>query len=242
MAQTSGGCGCGGSPRRKQVGKGKPVGNDWNAIVENILRDGARQARAHLKIQDEPGDGDVEVCVSMSVFLRFSSRPGSVGQLGRALQHRTARGPGPHGRGQLVGHPGHAGHVRARDDAQDGHARRIRRRHRRASADGHLAGRVHRPLTNGQLPNGGDRRRGGQTPPRPTARRPRWPRVPPAPSLHGQLHRPRHGLVHWRKIRDALAAGSAERARAAAEVTAIEADMLIPQTSAAAGVSYAPTS
>jgi hypothetical protein len=48
-------------------------------------------------------------------------------------------------------------------------------------------------------------------------------------------------LVHWRKIRDALAAGSAERARAAAEVTAIEADMLIPQTSAAAGVPYAPT-
>jgi hypothetical protein len=48
-------------------------------------------------------------------------------------------------------------------------------------------------------------------------------------------------LVHWRKIRDARAAGSAERARAAAEVTAIEADMLIPQTSAAAGVPYAPT-
>ncbi len=48
-------------------------------------------------------------------------------------------------------------------------------------------------------------------------------------------------LVHWRKIRDALAAGSPQRARAAAEVTAIEADMLIPQTSAAAGVPYAPT-
>ena len=48
-------------------------------------------------------------------------------------------------------------------------------------------------------------------------------------------------LVHWRKIRNALAAGSAERARAAAEVTAIEADMMIPQTSAAAGVPYVPT-
>jgi hypothetical protein len=48
-------------------------------------------------------------------------------------------------------------------------------------------------------------------------------------------------LVHWRKIRDALAAGSAERRRAAAEVTAVEADMLIPQTSAAAGVPYVPT-
>ncbi len=48
-------------------------------------------------------------------------------------------------------------------------------------------------------------------------------------------------LVHWRKIRDALAAGSAERARAAAEVTAIEADMMIPETSAAAGVPYVPT-
>ena len=48
-------------------------------------------------------------------------------------------------------------------------------------------------------------------------------------------------LVHWRKIRDALAPGSAERARAAAEVTTIEADMLIPQTSAAAGVPYVPT-
>lgn len=48
-------------------------------------------------------------------------------------------------------------------------------------------------------------------------------------------------LVHWRQIRDALAAGSPERARAAAEVTAIEADMMIPQTSAAAGVPYVPT-
>lgn len=48
-------------------------------------------------------------------------------------------------------------------------------------------------------------------------------------------------LVRWRNIRDAAAAGTHERARAAAEVTAIEADMLIPQTSAAAGVPYAPT-
>ena len=71
MAQASGGCGCGGSVRTKQVGKGKPVGNDWSAIVDNILRDGARQARAHLETQQQPGEGDVEVCVSMSVFLRF---------------------------------------------------------------------------------------------------------------------------------------------------------------------------
>ena len=48
-------------------------------------------------------------------------------------------------------------------------------------------------------------------------------------------------LVHWRRIRDALVAGSPERARAAAEVTAIEADMMIPQTSAAADVPYVPT-
>jgi hypothetical protein len=48
-------------------------------------------------------------------------------------------------------------------------------------------------------------------------------------------------LVRWRQIRDAAAAGSTARTRAAAEVTAIEADMLIPQLSAAAGVPYAPT-
>ncbi len=48
-------------------------------------------------------------------------------------------------------------------------------------------------------------------------------------------------LVRWRRIRDSLAAGSAERARAAAEVTAIESDMLIPQLSAAAGIAYTPT-
>lgn len=48
-------------------------------------------------------------------------------------------------------------------------------------------------------------------------------------------------LVRWRNIRDAAAAGTPERAQAAAEVAAIEADMLIPQTAAAAGVPYAPT-
>ena len=48
-------------------------------------------------------------------------------------------------------------------------------------------------------------------------------------------------LVRWRGIRDAAAAGTTERTRAAAEVTAIEADMLIPELSAAAGVPYAPT-
>lgn len=48
-------------------------------------------------------------------------------------------------------------------------------------------------------------------------------------------------LVRWRNIRDAAAVGSPERTRAAAEVTAIEADMLIPEMSAAAGVPYAPT-
>jgi hypothetical protein len=47
-------------------------------------------------------------------------------------------------------------------------------------------------------------------------------------------------LVRWRAIRDALAAGSTERAAAAAEVQAIETDMLIPQLSAAAGVPYTP--
>jgi hypothetical protein len=48
-------------------------------------------------------------------------------------------------------------------------------------------------------------------------------------------------LVRWRNIRDAAAAGTTERTRAAAEVTAIEADMLIPEISATAGVPYAPT-
>jgi hypothetical protein len=48
-------------------------------------------------------------------------------------------------------------------------------------------------------------------------------------------------LVRWREIRDAAAAATPERTRAAAEVTAIEADMLIPELSAAAGVPYAPT-
>ena len=48
-------------------------------------------------------------------------------------------------------------------------------------------------------------------------------------------------LVRWRAIRDALPAGSTDRASAAAEVTAIERDMLIPEISAAAGVPYVPT-
>lgn len=48
-------------------------------------------------------------------------------------------------------------------------------------------------------------------------------------------------LVRWRAIRDAATLGTAERTAAAAEVTAIEADLLIPQISAAAGVPYAPT-
>jgi hypothetical protein len=46
--------------------------------------------------------------------------------------------------------------------------------------------------------------------------------------------------VRWRAIRDALAAGSTERAAAAAAVQAIETDMLILQLSAAAGVPYTP--
>jgi len=46
-------------------------------------------------------------------------------------------------------------------------------------------------------------------------------------------------LVNWRAIRDSLAAGSPERAAAAAEVTAIEADMMIPELAAGAGVPYA---
>ena len=48
-------------------------------------------------------------------------------------------------------------------------------------------------------------------------------------------------LVRWRAIRDAAAAGTPQRTQAATEVTAIEADMLIPQMAAAAGVPYAPT-
>ncbi|MBE2317528.1 hypothetical protein DVA67_016210 [Solirubrobacter sp. CPCC 204708] len=48
-------------------------------------------------------------------------------------------------------------------------------------------------------------------------------------------------LVRWRGIRDAAAPGTPERTQAAAEVTAIEADMLIPQLSATAGVPYTPT-
>jgi hypothetical protein len=48
-------------------------------------------------------------------------------------------------------------------------------------------------------------------------------------------------LVRWRNIRDAAAADTPERTRAAAEVTAIEADLLIPELSTTAGVAYAPT-
>jgi hypothetical protein len=48
-------------------------------------------------------------------------------------------------------------------------------------------------------------------------------------------------LVRWRGIRDSLAAGSTQRAAAAAEVTAIEADLGIPQLSGLTGVPYAPT-
>jgi len=48
-------------------------------------------------------------------------------------------------------------------------------------------------------------------------------------------------LVRWRGIRDANTLGSAPRTAAAAEVEAIERDMLIPEISAAAGRPYVPT-
>jgi hypothetical protein len=70
-APGGGGCGCGGSLKTKQVGADRPAGNDWTTIINNILRDGAKQAEAHLQTHDHPGEDDVEVCVSMSVFLRF---------------------------------------------------------------------------------------------------------------------------------------------------------------------------
>lgn len=47
--------------------------------------------------------------------------------------------------------------------------------------------------------------------------------------------------VRWSGIRDALTLGTPERAAAAAEVEAIERDMLIPEMSAAAGQTYVPT-
>ncbi len=48
-------------------------------------------------------------------------------------------------------------------------------------------------------------------------------------------------LVRWRGIRDAQTLGTPARAAAAAEVEAIERDMLIPEISAAAGWPYVPT-
>lgn len=48
-------------------------------------------------------------------------------------------------------------------------------------------------------------------------------------------------LVRWRGIRDAELPGSSARTAAAAEVEAIERDMLIPEISAAAGRPYVPT-
>jgi hypothetical protein len=48
-------------------------------------------------------------------------------------------------------------------------------------------------------------------------------------------------LVRWRGIRDAATLGTPARAAAAAEVEAIERDMLFPEISAAAGETYVPT-
>ena len=61
----------GGCLQTKQVGEDKPVGSDWTYIVQNILQDGAKRAQAHLETQDDPGDGEVEVRVAISAFLRF---------------------------------------------------------------------------------------------------------------------------------------------------------------------------
>lgn len=55
----------------KQVDPGEPVGSDWTAIVQNILKDGATQAQAQLEKQEEYGEGEVVVRVAISAFLRF---------------------------------------------------------------------------------------------------------------------------------------------------------------------------
>ena len=66
-------CGCGPALRTKQVGKGKPAGEDWAPIVRDLLRDTAKQARAHLKsLDDDPGEGELEVPVRITAFFRYS--------------------------------------------------------------------------------------------------------------------------------------------------------------------------
>ena len=68
----SGDCGCGPALRTRQVGKGKPAGDDWSDIVQRLLRDGAKQARDHVKTLDDPGEGEIEVPVRMTAFLRYA--------------------------------------------------------------------------------------------------------------------------------------------------------------------------
>jgi len=67
---TSGGNG-GGCLKTEQVNPDRPVGNDWSVIVDSVRKSAAKQARAHLETQDDPGDGEVEVHIAISAFLRF---------------------------------------------------------------------------------------------------------------------------------------------------------------------------
>lgn len=69
--KTSGDCGCGPALRTKQIGRGKPAGEDWSDIVQRLLKDGAKQARTHIQAQDDPGEGQVEVPVRITAFLRY---------------------------------------------------------------------------------------------------------------------------------------------------------------------------
>jgi hypothetical protein len=74
MAQATnknGGCGCNPALRTKQVGKGKPAGEDWSPIVQDLLRESAKRAREHLKAQDDPGEGEIEVPVRITAFFRY---------------------------------------------------------------------------------------------------------------------------------------------------------------------------
>ncbi len=78
---TSTGSGC--NPlQTRQVDPDKPVGSDWTYIVERLMEDGAKRARAHLETQDQPGDGEVVVRVAMSAFLRFAHKGNSLSEEG----------------------------------------------------------------------------------------------------------------------------------------------------------------
>jgi hypothetical protein len=70
-ATDTGDCGCGQSLRTRQVDPDKPVGNDWTDVVQDIIRDSAEQALAHLKTHDQGGEGEVTVPVRITAFVRF---------------------------------------------------------------------------------------------------------------------------------------------------------------------------